>query len=1060
MTLRRPALFSLLLCSALSCNPKSTLRQKAPAIEVTPNPIFFQPLAAGKSAAVAVQVKNTGNIDLHLGKDPYVVEADQDNLVEYDMPSVLGKDCDGKSRPPDARLTIVPGDCAVLALRFSPQNTDKDDATLVFESDDPDHPKLSVPVGLGAPPHLQICTVNEAGGDGACDTPQTQPALVEFGIVAAGQSKTQKVRLRNVGTVPLGGLVVYDPAGVNGGEFARSANAPTALAVGGSVDVTVRFTPAGGGARTGFLQVDSADPTRPSAQIPLRGVTAGPALCVDPDPVDFGQGSAGTPSDKTVTLTSCGNVAVKLQQATFDTLSSPAFTSSALPAPQTLTAGAKLTFAVRFSPDDASDQVGAVLLPNDGQPDQFVRLHGTAVLPPTCHLEASSPTVSFGPVVRGQSAQRAVTVANRGAANCTLTAVQIVLGQSLFTVLSPPTSPVTLRPNDAFTSTVSYAPPASDLSASDTGTLEFDSNDPLHPRLQVSLNGQPVAQAVCKVNVAPAASSFGGFGGRILQFGNVVVGKTKTLPISITNVGGASCPIGSLNFVNGFGAGGGGTFCRGGTSCGEYKIVAPNVSSSLPPGQSTQINVAFTPTSTNQVPQLPTVYFNFRSGDAAAASECTTTLPADSSNGCVDVAMSGQGDISNLEVIPSDLDFGLVTLGCKSRTQTVTLYNTGASTPINIQGITLDPATAPYYVQAPPTPFAINAGAKVPFQVTYKPTQAAVESATLKIQSDASNTTSNNPYITVSLNGQGTTDKHQTDTFTQATVPKVDLLFVVDNSGSMQDKQASLSQQGPAFINEALKAKADFHIGVTTTENDQTDKPDSYASYGDTIYPGGLWGRPPIIDATDANAASDFSANIKVGTCCSDSRESGLESAWRVLSAPADVTAPPQGSKSFLRDDARLVMVAVSDEEDQSHGSTAFYTDFFQNVKGKFNAGLVSFNAIVGDPSTGCDNGSISAQAGNRYASVATSTGGKWYSICSADWSQLAKDLALGAFQGRKQFALSRTADPATVKVLLNGASQTVNADYVFDQPSNSVIFSTVPPPGATIVVDYDALCL
>ena len=247
--LRRSLLSSLLFCSALACNPKSTLRQKAPAIEVTPTPALFQPLAVGKSAAIALQVKNTGNIDPHLGKDPYVVEADNDNLVEYDTPAVLAKDCAGKSRAEDTRLTIVPGDCAVLVLRYAPQNTDKDDAALVFESDDPDHPTLSIPVGLGAPPHLQACTVNESGGDGACDTPQA------------------------------------------------------------------------------------------------------------------------------------------------------------------LVAGAKISFTVRFSPDDASDQVGALLLPNDGRPDQYLRLHGTALLSPTCRLEASASTVSFGQVVRGQSAQRNVSVA-------------------------------------------------------------------------------------------------------------------------------------------------------------------------------------------------------------------------------------------------------------------------------------------------------------------------------------------------------------------------------------------------------------------------------------------------------------------------------------------------------------------------------------------------------------------------------------------------------------------------------------------------------------------------
>ena len=544
----------------------------------------------------------------------------------------------------------------------------------------------------------------------------------------------------------------------------------------------------------------------------------------------------------------------------------------------------------------------------------------------------------------------------------------------------------------------------------------------------------------------------------------MVVGKTKTLPIGITNVGGASCGIGSLNFVNGFGAGIGGGFCTGGTKCGEYQIVAPGVLGSLPPGQTTQVNVAFSPTSTNQVPQLPSVYFNFRSGDSAAASECTTTFPADSSNGCIDVAMSGQGDISNLEIIPGDLDFGLVTLGCKSRTQTVALYNTGASTAIHIQGITLDPATAPYYLQAPPTPFTINAGSKVSFQLTYKPTQTAVESATLKIQSDASNTTSNNPYLTVGLKGQGTTDKHQTDTFNQAAVPKVDMLFVVDDSGSFSFYQNQISQQASKFINAALKYHADYQIGVSSNDVQQTNA-DSSASYpGSAIDVGGLWGQPGIVTNSTPDPVGAFSKNIKLGTSGTAQREAGLELARDVLTAPSNQKPPPQGSQGFLRDDARLVVIEVQDDDDESNGSTSYFIDFFKNLKGQYNAGLVSFNAI-GDfdpqtnlPTTDCvGNGE---PPGQRYYDVSQGTAGKTWSLCNADWGTIADDLALGAFAGRKQFPLSRTADPATVKVQLNGAPQTVNKDYLFDQPSNSVLFAAVPLAGATIVVDYDALCL
>ena len=66
---------TLCLCLAASaaCSQHASLRQKAPAIDVSPNPIQFQPLAVGKSALVTVEVRNAGNLDLHLSKDPYVV---------------------------------------------------------------------------------------------------------------------------------------------------------------------------------------------------------------------------------------------------------------------------------------------------------------------------------------------------------------------------------------------------------------------------------------------------------------------------------------------------------------------------------------------------------------------------------------------------------------------------------------------------------------------------------------------------------------------------------------------------------------------------------------------------------------------------------------------------------------------------------------------------------------------------------------------------------------------------------------------------------------------------
>lgn len=1057
------ALLSLAVGPACKCG-KPQIRQKLPQIDVNPPALVFQPLPVGRSAVAIVTVHNAGDQDLHLARDPWV--ASTSGVVEYTLPSMLDHDCGGNARDGADHKTIIPGDCARVVVRYAPVQGGTGVAQLNFQSDDPDHGQLGVPISLGLPAHLGICTVNDDGTDGACDSAAGAPPTLDFALVARGQTLAKKLRLKNTGKTRLEGLSIKQPAG--SGEFTRGQEGPVAIDAGTSADLVVRFSPVSGGPRTSLLEIDSADPVRPVINVPLRGIAAGPALCPDPTPLEYGQGNVGARIDRQVTLTSCGSVAVQLQQIKLDVLSSAAFTTGALPAPQSLSPGQKVTLTVTWHPPDPGDFTGSLLIPNDGQPDQYVPLHGAAIVAPACSLSASVASVDFGQVVRGGSALRDISVANRGPVVCNLAHVVVPTGIAYFSVVSPPTVTIQLRPGDAFVTTVKYAPPASDANVSDSGTIEFDSDDPVHPQVTVALQGAAVATPQCKLQITPASVTLGpDFSARVLQFGNVVVGRTKTLPLVFRNVGSAACSLSNARLLNDqslpippiIPVPGG---CQSKDTCGEYHFVN-QPPASLAPGQSAQVLVQFAPKDTAQIAFIPTTFLFVNTSDTFAT-ECTWTPSADQSDGCVAAGLSGQGDISNLEVIPSDVDFGLVTLGCRAKQQTVTLYNTGNSTSFNINGITLDPTTAPYYIQAPPTPFAMKPGAKVPIQVTYKPTQAAVEPATLKIQTDAANTTSNNPYVTVSLKGTGTTDKHQRDTFNQAAVPKVDMLFVIDDSGSFDFYQQKLSEQAGNFITAALKYNADFRIGVST--NDVVQKDSSGASYNTTIYPGGLYGQPAppgYVSNGTPDAIGQFSRNVRVGTGGTAQREAGLELAWDVLRPPYNQKPPPQGSQGFLRDDARLVIIDVQDDDDESNASTGFFIDYFKNLKGQFNAGLVSFNAIGAFDDQGQPNQCVSGSSepgGARYLEVANGTGGKVWSLCSADWGAIADQLALGAFSGRKQFPLTRTADPATIVVTLNGAAQVSGTNYTYDQPSNSVVFAQVPAPGATIVVDYDALCL
>ncbi len=228
----------------------------------------------------------------------------------------------------------------------------------------------------------------------------------------------------------------------------------------------------------------------------------------------------------------------------------------------------------------------------------------------------------------------------------------------------------------------------------------------------------------------------------------------------------------------------------------------------------------------------------------------------------------------------------------------------------------------------------------------------------------------------------------------------------------------------------------------------------SYPS--DTVEPGVLFGRPKIITNASADPVTEFKKNIMVGTSGSGS-ERGLRAAEMALSPPLIDDAAK--NKGFLRDDARLQIVIVSDEEDSSQGAIDYFVDFYKSIKGYRNTSMLSFASIVG-PEGGCNSSSGSAAPGLRYIEVANRLGGLMRSICTPDWGQIAEDLGLDAFGARREFFLTRQADPATIAVKVNGSAAPA-ADWTYDGTANSVIFAEtkIPGAGATIEVRYSSTC-
>lgn len=212
--------------------------------------------------------------------------------------------------------------------------------------------------------------------------------------------------------------------------------------------------------------------------------------------------------------------------------------------------------------------------------------------------------------------------------------------------------------------------------------------------------------------------------------------------------------------------------------------------------------------------------------------------------------------------------------------------------------------------------------------------------------------------------------------------PPVDVLFVVDNSGSMEQEQAKLAQNFEVFIQYFLNLDLDFQIAVVTTDVENPNES------------GKFQGTPSILKPSTANLAGAFTANVNVGTSGSG-EERGLEGARLALSEP-NLSGANAG---FLREDALLAIVIVSDEEDGGSESNApaqpavdEYVNHFLSLKGG-SAARVNLSAIAGPVPNGCSSPDAEAAPANRYADAVNALSGYFGSICAEDFGPILDQL-------------------------------------------------------------------
>ncbi|TWW09484.1 hypothetical protein E3A20_13880, partial [Planctomyces bekefii] len=278
---------------------------------------------------------------------------------------------------------------------------------------------------------------------------------------------------------------------------------------------------------------------------------------------------------------------------------------------------------------------------------------------------------------------------------------------------------------------------------------------------------------------------------------------------------------------------------------------------------------------------------------------------------------------------------------------------------------------------------------------------------------------------------QGNSGAKETQLFEQVIDRPVDIVLVIDNSGSMSQEQKNMASKLSPLLN--FIQDSDWQIGVVTTD------PSQGCQRG-------------LIKKGDANAATAFSKAVTAGT-------SGTGNERGVLQAVSSLAGTCLPSP-WIRSNSTVAVLIVSDEDNCSangvdcpgkdYGKADYLFNYLASIRepGK-NARVYGIYWSPTEARTSCSTGGNQAV---QYSSLVERTSGTWGSICASDYTPtltaISKDIRTVL---NSKFTLSYAPVAGSVSVFVDEApyagSVTVTGKVVELTPA--------PSAGAKVRVDY-----
>ncbi len=305
---------------------------------------------------------------------------------------------------------------------------------------------------------------------------------------------------------------------------------------------------------------------------------------------------------------------------------------------------------------------------------------------------------------------------------------------------------------------------------------------------------------------------------------------------------------------------------------------------------------------------------------------------------------------------------------------------------------------------------------------------------------------------------------------------KVDILWVVDSSGSMASSQTNLANNFQQFIQDFQTKNFDFHMAVTDTggylDNHYNTLTRSAWRQGTASPYSGV----AVMDKNTPNLSTVFAKNIKTGTT-----GTGDERAFSSFKKSLE----NNNNNGFLRPGAFLAVIIVSDEDDFSHydwnaGISSYYftenyadanmfsvqsfKDYLTTLTGSTPANAANNFTVhtISARDQACVNtlGNAGQKISQRYPALSSATGGLAASIC-APMSGVLDQLSKKTIELAATFQLDREPYVDTLRVVVDGttSAQSAVCGWTYDAASRVISFhgsTCIPAAGASVQIFFE----